>query len=65
MSASEFRKLSEQQLQDELTALRREQFNLRMQRGSGQAVKTHLFSQIRRKVAQIKTILGERSVKEV
>lgn len=65
MSASEFRKLSEQQLQDELSALRKEQFSLRMQRGSGQTVKTHLFSQIRRKVAQIKTILGERSVEKV
>lgn len=58
MSASEFRQLSEQQLQDELTSLLREQFNLRMQRGSGQAVKTHLFKQIRRKIAQIKTVLS-------
>lgn len=62
MSASEFRKLSVQQLQDELTSLLREQFNLRMQRGSGQQVKSHMFSQIKRKIAQIKTIIGQHEV---
>ncbi len=59
MSASELRKLSVEELQKELSSLLREQFNLRMQRGSGQTVKTHMFSQIRRKIAQIKTIIGQ------
>lgn len=59
MSASELRKLSLEDLQKELTSLLREQFNLRMQRGSGQAVKTHNFSLVRRKIAQIKTIIGQ------
>jgi large subunit ribosomal protein L29 len=46
-------------LKEELLSLLREQFNLRMQKGSGQAVKPHLFSRVRRQVARIKTRLHD------
>ena len=44
----------------QLGELRREQFNLRMQKGSGQLTKTHQFGRVRREIAQIKTVLGSK-----
>jgi large subunit ribosomal protein L29 len=43
-------------LGDELTALRREQFNLRMQSAAGQAAKPNLVRQARKNIARVKTI---------
>lgn len=51
---------SEKELNDQIGELRREQFNLRMQKGSGQLTKTHQFGLIRREIAQIKTVLGSK-----
>lgn len=50
---------SAQQLKEELAALRREQFSLRMQAGMGQLGKSHLFGDVRRKIAQIKTLMRQ------
>jgi large subunit ribosomal protein L29 len=58
-SAQEYRKMSEKDLNDELVNLRREQFNLRMQLGSGNTPKIHRFSQVRHDIARIKTVLAE------
>lgn len=60
MKAEALREKTDQDLQQELLALLREKFNLRMQQGSGQAVKSHRFAEIRKIIAQIKTILHER-----
>lgn len=60
MKANELRQKTHAELQDELLALRREQFNLRMQRGVSQAARPHEFSRVRREIARIKTVLGER-----
>jgi len=49
-----------QQLNGELLRLRKEQFQLRMQRASGQLGQTHLLAEARRDVARIKTILQEK-----
>ncbi|NGY06069.1 50S ribosomal protein L29 [Solimonas terrae] len=43
-------------LDEELAALRREQFNLRMQQAAGQATKPHLMRDARKKIAKVKTI---------
>ena len=43
-------------LDEELAALRREQFNLRMQQATGQATKPHLMRDARKKIAKVKTI---------
>jgi large subunit ribosomal protein L29 len=60
-SAQEYRKMSEKDLTTELLNLRREQFNLRMQMGSGNTPKIHRFSVVRHDIARIKTVLTEMS----
>jgi large subunit ribosomal protein L29 len=60
-SAQEYRKMSEKDLTGELLNLRREQFNLRMQMGSGNTPKIHRISIVRHDIARIKTVLTEMS----
>jgi large subunit ribosomal protein L29 len=57
MELNELRKKSEAQLNEHLVELRREQFNLRMQKGSGQLTQTHQMGRVRREIAQVKTLL--------
>lgn len=59
MSAKELRAKSAADLQKELLDLRREQFNLRMTRATGQAVKPDQFTKVRRNIARLKTVQGE------
>jgi len=59
-TAQEYREMSVEDLNKELINLRREQFSLRMQMGSGNAPKTHLFSVARRNIASVKTVLNEK-----
>ena len=63
MNAIDLRKKSVDELMKELVALLREQFNLRIQRGSGQPPKANLFQQVRLNIARIKTILKEKGSK--
>ncbi len=59
MKASELRSKSEQELREELTALLREQFNLRMQRGiNPDAVRSDQFTKVRRNIARVKTVMN-------
>ncbi len=58
-TAKEYRKMTEKDLNAELVNLRREQFNLRMQMGSGNTPKIHRFSTVRHDIARIKTVLTE------
>jgi len=51
------------ELREELITLRREQFNLRMQRATGQSAKPDQWSKVRRNIARIKTLLGERAAR--
>jgi large subunit ribosomal protein L29 len=44
-------------LADELAALRKEQFNLRMQRVTGQQTMSHLSKNARKKIARVKTVM--------
>lgn len=60
MKATELRKKSVVELNNEILALLREQFNLRVQKGIGQSPLPHLFGNIRKQIARIKTILSER-----
>ncbi len=61
MKASELREKSVEELQTELVALRKEQFNLRMQMGSGQPVRPHLFGVARKNIARVKTLITEKT----
>ena len=44
----------------ELIKLRREQFSLRMQSASGQAVKPSDFSKVKKSIARVKTVMNEK-----
>ena len=57
---SDLKTKSVDELNKELGDLFREQFNLRMQRGSGQDIKPHNFKRVRREIARIKTVLTEK-----
>ena len=47
------------ELKGELLELRKEQFNLRMQRGTGQLTNSSRFKVVRRQIARIKTQMSE------
>lgn len=59
MKANELRTKSSKELQDELHALLKQQFNLRMQKATGQLSVTHQIKTVRRDIARLKTILNE------
>jgi large subunit ribosomal protein L29 len=61
MKFNDLRKKSEAELAEELLALRKEQFNLRMQRATGQLSRPDQFAKVRKNIARIKTLLGEHS----
>jgi large subunit ribosomal protein L29 len=56
MKASELRNKSAAELQQELLSLRKEQFALRLQRATGQAVKPDQFGKVRKNIARAKTV---------
>jgi large subunit ribosomal protein L29 len=60
MKASDVRAKSADELTTQLGDLQKEAFNLRFQRASGQLENTARVRQVRRDIARIKTILGER-----
>ncbi len=60
MDAKELRSKTEQELREELHALLKEQFNLRMQKAIGQAARTDQFKKVRRNIARVKTIMNEK-----
>lgn len=61
MKANEFRVKNIAELNNELHGLLREQFNLRMQNGSGQLAKNHQVKLVRRNIARLKTVLREKA----
>jgi large subunit ribosomal protein L29 len=60
MEAEQLRGKSADELKDELLSLRKEAFNLRFQRASGQLENTARVRQVRRDIARIKTIMRQR-----
>lgn len=56
---NELRALSSDELQSELMSLRRQQFGLRMKKANGTLDKTHVFAQVRKAIARVKTIMTE------
>lgn len=60
MKASELRQKSAEDLKKERLELLREQFNLRMQKATGQLTKPHLFQQVRRNIARLNMVLSEK-----
>ncbi len=64
MKAAEFKTKTEDELTDTLLGLRKEAFNLRFQRASGQLENTARIREVRRNIARIKTVLHQRQQPE-
>ncbi|MEM7765281.1 MAG: 50S ribosomal protein L29 [Pseudomonadota bacterium] len=64
MKAADLRDMSTSALEEELLKLRREQFNLRMQKATGQEMQMHDFRRVRRDIARIKTIMSQASASD-
>ena len=61
MKAADVRAKSADELKDELTKLKKEQFNLRFQRATNQLENTARVRQVRKDIARIKTVLSEKA----
>lgn len=59
--AEDLRTKSPDQLKDQLLQLRKEAFNLRFQRANGQLENSDRMRQVRREIAKVKTIMGEKA----
>ena len=61
MKTSDVHAMSEDQLKDELAKLKKEQFNLRFQKATGQLEQTGRIKQVRRDLARVKTIASQKA----
>ena len=64
MRANELREKSVEELQTQLQDLYKDQFNYRMQNGSGQLGQVHLVSEVRKDIARVKTLITEKQSAE-
>ena len=64
MKAGDARVMTPDQLSDELMKLKKEQFNLRFQRATGQLENTGRVREVRRDIARIKTIAAAKRAAE-
>ncbi|MDQ0474314.1 50S ribosomal protein L29 [Labrys wisconsinensis] len=62
MKAADIKVMTEDQLSDELAKLKKEQFNLRFQKATGQLENTSRVQVVRRTIAQIKTVQRQKAV---
>lgn len=63
MKAKVYHDLSEKELNDRLTELKSELFNLRFQMATGQSQNPMLIRECKRNIARVKTIIREREIK--
>ena len=64
MKAGDARAMTPDQLGDELLKLKKEQFNLRFQRATGQLENTGRVREVRRDIARVKTIAAQKRAAE-
>jgi large subunit ribosomal protein L29 len=62
MNASELKEKSVDELNTELLELRKEQFNLRMQKATGQSSESHTLKNVRRDIARVKTVIKQKAM---
>ncbi len=60
MNATELNEKSQSELKETLSELLKEQFNLRMQQGTGQLGRPHLMKDVRRNIARVKTVMNQK-----
>ncbi len=63
MKAADIRLMTDDQVKDEIDRLRKEAFNLRFQRATGQLENTARVRQVRRDIARLTTIASEKRAK--
>ncbi|MBY3219342.1 50S ribosomal protein L29 [Rhizobium laguerreae] len=61
MKASDVRAFTADQLKDELAKLKKEQFNLRFQKATGQLEKSSRINEVRKDIARVKTIARQQA----
>ena len=61
MKIADVRSMTPDQLSESLLSLKKEQFNLRFQRATGQMEKTHRVDEVRKDIARIKTVLRSKT----
>ena len=61
MKANDLREKSVEELNQELTKLREQQFKLRMQAATGQLGQSHMVKETRVNIARVKTVLNEKA----
>ena len=61
MKATDIRVMTKDQVQDEILKLKKEQFNLRFQKATGQVDNTARIRQIRRDIARLKTVQSQQA----
>jgi large subunit ribosomal protein L29 len=64
MKAEDIRAMSEDQMEDAVLNLKKERFNLRFQRATGQLENTSRMKEARRDIARIKTIAAQKRAKK-
>jgi large subunit ribosomal protein L29 len=64
MKADDIRAMSEDQMEDAVLNLKKERFNLRFQRATGQLENTSRMKEARRDIARIKTIAAQKRAKK-
>ncbi|HEX8662930.1 MAG TPA: 50S ribosomal protein L29 [Beijerinckiaceae bacterium] len=61
---SDLKAMSPDQLQDQLLSLKKEQFNLRFQRATGQLENTSRVREVRRDIARVRTLQRQKTAAE-
>lgn len=61
LDVADLRSKSAQELKEVLTGLQRDQFNYRMQKNTGQLAQSHVLSVVRKDIARVKTLIGEKA----
>ncbi len=56
------KQMTDEELQNELMNLRKQQFTMRMKKATGTLDKTHFVKQVRKRIAQVKTLMTEKAV---
>lgn len=64
MTMQDIRSMTDDQLQDNLLKLKKEQFNLRFQQATGQLENTARFSKVRKDIARLKTDMRRRQIEK-
>ena len=61
LNLSELRGKNVKELNEVLVGLQRDQFNTRMQKNTGQLNQSHLITNVRKDIARVKTLIGEKA----